>query len=86
MRDLSDLNGARAAFERALKINEITFGKEHPQVAINLWWLGIIFRDEGSKYAAKEYFERALAIFKKFLPPNNPTIKTVQGNLDALDE
>ena len=33
LQDLGDLAGARAAFERALAIDEDTFGPDHPKVA-----------------------------------------------------
>jgi tetratricopeptide (TPR) repeat protein len=84
--DLADYTGAKAAYERALKIRQRAFGKEHPDVAQSLWWLGVIAQEEGNKKSAKEYYERALTIYRKFLPPEHITIKSVEGYLRALEE
>jgi hypothetical protein len=46
--------------------------------------LGTLARDEGDREKARDYFTRALNIYKKFLPPDHPDIRTVQENLEAL--
>jgi len=84
--DLADYAGAKAAYERALKIRRDSFGENHPDVAQSLWWLGVIAQEEGNKKSAKEYYEQALAIYKKFLPLGHPTINSVEGYLRSLDE
>jgi len=38
----------------------------------------------GDLAGARAVYERALKIFKKFLPDGHPDIKIVQGNLDAV--
>ncbi|NOT06324.1 MAG: tetratricopeptide repeat protein [Anaerolineales bacterium] len=86
MRAQGDLVGARAAYERALKIDEASFGSDHPNVARDVNNLGMVMKDQGDLVGARAAYERALAIFKKFLPPDHPNIKTVQDNLDSLDE
>jgi tetratricopeptide (TPR) repeat protein len=85
LRDLGDLTGARAAFERALKIDEAAFGPDHPKVARDVNNLGRVLRDLGDLAGARAAYERALKIFEKSLPPNHPNIQTVRDNLASLD-
>jgi tetratricopeptide (TPR) repeat protein len=73
LQDLGDLNGARAAFERALKIEEAAFGADHPKVAIRLNNLGTVMNALDDLDRARAAFERALKIFKKFLPEGHPS-------------
>ena len=40
----------------------------------------------GDLAGAKAAYERAIKILIKFLPPDHPNIKTVQGNLDSLGD
>ncbi len=62
MKDQGDLVGARAAFERALKIDEANFGSDHPNVAIRVNNLGMVMQDQGDLVGARAAFERALKI------------------------
>ena len=82
---VADYAAARAAYERALAIDEAAFGPEHPKVARDVNNLGLVLQDLGDLAGARAAFERALAIFEKFLPPDHPSIKTVRGNLSILD-
>ena len=34
--------------------------------------------------AARAAYERALAIFEQFLPPDHPNIRTIRSNLDFV--
>jgi tetratricopeptide (TPR) repeat protein len=83
---LGDLNGAKVMLERALKIDEINFGADHPNVAYRFNNLASIMQDLGDLNGAQAMYERALEIFKKFLPADHPNIKTVQKNLDLLNK
>jgi len=85
LRDLGDLAGARAAFERALAIDERVFGPDHPNVAIRVNNLGSVLRELGDLAGARAAGERALRIFERFLPPEHSYIRTVRGNLEGLD-
>ena len=42
LHEMGDLAGAKAANERALKIDETTFGPDHPNVATDLNNLGLV--------------------------------------------
>ena len=85
LRRVADYIGARAAFERALAIDERAFGPDHPNVATAVNNLGSVLQDLGDLPGARAAGERALRIFEKFLPPEHPSIRTVRGNLEGLD-
>jgi tetratricopeptide (TPR) repeat protein len=85
MKRQGDLEGARTMYERALKIDEAAFGSDHPNVAYEVNNLAVVYVAQGDLASARKMYERALAIFKKFLPPDHPNIKTVQKNLDSLE-
>ena len=82
LKDLGDLAGARAAYERALKIDEAAFGPDHPNVASDVNNLGSVLKDLGDLAGARAAFERALSIFEKFLPADHPNIRTVRGHFE----
>jgi tetratricopeptide (TPR) repeat protein len=84
LQDLGDLAGAGAAFERALKIDEASFGPDHPNVATRVNNLGMVLRALGDLAGARAAAERALAIFERALGPDHPKTRTVRGNLDSL--
>ncbi len=73
MQDQGDLVGARAAFERALE-NKTIFARSSQFTQPRMY--------KTKAFSARPF--NALAIFKKFLPPDHPNIKIVQGNLDSL--
>jgi len=85
-RVLRDLAGARAAFERALHLDEAAFGPDHPNVAIRVNNLGNALQDLGDLAGARAAYERALRIKLRFLPPDHPHIRLTQRNLAVLDE
>ena len=60
LRDLGDLSGAQAAFERALTINEAVYGPTHPEVARAVNNLGTILRDLGDLAGARSVYDQAL--------------------------
>ena len=82
--DLGELAAARTALERALVIDEATYGPSHPQVATGVCNLGIVLRDLGELAAARTAFERALQIFQTSLGVEHPSTKTAQAGLDAV--
>ncbi len=79
-----DLAGARAAYERALRIDEASFGPDHPNVAIRVWNLGALMKAEGDRAGARSMYERALATFERFLGPDHPNTRGVRGSLERL--
>ena len=69
---LGDLPGAKAAYERALKIDEKAFGPDHPNVATDVNNLGRVLQALGDLPGAKAAFERALKIDEKAFGPDHP--------------
>jgi len=84
LQDQGDLAGARACYERALKIDEATFGPDHPTVAIRVNNLGSVLRDQGELAGARACLERALGILRKFLGEDHPKTVLVRRNLESL--
>jgi tetratricopeptide (TPR) repeat protein len=69
---------------RALKIDEKTYGPDHPEVATDVNNLGSVLKDLGDLQGAKEHFGRALAIFQKSLGEDHPSTAKVRNNLELL--
>lgn len=61
----------RAAFERALAIDEAVFGPEHPKVARDVNNLGLVLRDLGDYAGVKAAYERVLVILENHFPPDH---------------
>ncbi len=82
--DRAQFAEAKEAFERAIKIDEATYGPDHPTVAIRVNNLGSVLQDLGDLQNARLCFERALRIFRQFLGDEHPSTKTVLNNLNLL--
>ena len=74
IRDLADYAGAKAAFERAIKIDEAAFGPDHPNVAIRVNNLGSVLKDLGDHAGPKAAYERALKIDEAAFGPDHPNV------------
>jgi tetratricopeptide (TPR) repeat protein len=79
-----DLAGARAAYERALRIDEKSFGPDHPNVARDVNNLGFVLVDLGDLAGARAAFARALGICERVLGLDHPRTRTVRANLGSL--
>jgi tetratricopeptide (TPR) repeat protein len=75
------LDDALTLFERALTINETTYGPNHPTVAIRLSNLAWSLRDQGHPDQAQPLYERALAIYETTYGPEHPHVATTLNNL-----
>ncbi|MBN2045847.1 MAG: TIR domain-containing protein [Anaerolineales bacterium] len=75
--------GAKAAFQRALAIDEAVFGGDHPNVAIDVNNLGSVLRDLGDLAGAKAAYERALAIDEAVFGGDHPKEAIRVNNLGA---
>ena len=84
LRMVADFAGAKAAYERAHRIDEASFGPFHPNVAIYLSNLGLVLQDLGDLARARAAFERALPIFEKQLEPEHPNVATLVSNLGSV--
>ncbi len=74
LQDLGEMEKAKSCFERALKIDEKTFGLDHPSVATMANNLGLVLRDLGEMEKARECFERALKIDEKAFGLDHPSV------------
>jgi Tfp pilus assembly protein PilF len=79
-----DLEGARDHFKRALAIDEKAFGRNHPDVAIDVHNLGLVLQGQGDLEGARKNFRRALAILRMFFPEDHPQVQTVRRSLETL--
>ncbi len=84
LRTIGDYAGARAAFERALDIDEVVFGPDHPNVGIRANNLGDILQELGDLKGARAAFERALGILERVLGPNNTNVANRVNNLGGV--
>jgi tetratricopeptide (TPR) repeat protein len=83
---LGEFEGAQAAHERALAIDEKVLGPDHPDVATDLDNIGLALKDLGDFTGARAAFDRALAINEKAFGPDHPAVGTLVGNLGAVLE
>ena len=79
-----DFAGARALFERALRIGEATLGAEHPAVATYANNLGGVLRAQGDYAGARALYERAFRIDKAAYGPDHPEVGTDANNLGLV--
>ena len=70
--------------ERALAIFERTYGRDHPQVALALFNLGVVYGRLGDTSKKRELLERTLAIFKSAYGTAHPQTKICQRELAKL--
>ena len=77
-----DLGQAKAAFRRALAIDEKAYGRDHPDVAGDVNNLGAVLQEEGDLAQAKAAYQRALAIDEKAYGPDHPNTRIARDNLD----
>ena len=73
---IADYAGAKAAYERALAIDERVFGADHdhPKVAIRVNNLGSVLESMGDYAGAQAAFERALAIDEHAFGADHPNV------------
>ncbi len=81
---IADYAGARAAYERALRIDENALGPEHPTVAIRVNNLGNLLREMGDYAGATDYLERALRIDEQEYGPEHPNVAIRVNNLGLV--
>jgi hypothetical protein len=84
LRDLGDLEGARAELGQALAFFEAAMGPDHPEVATARGKLGGVLRDLGDLPAARAELERALVIVEASLGPDHPTVVVLRGDLQRV--
>jgi tetratricopeptide (TPR) repeat protein len=81
---IADYAGAKAAYERALAIDEVDYGPDHPNVAVCVNNLGGVLQVQGDLAGAKAAFERALAIDEAAHGPDHPNVARDVNNLGSV--
>jgi tetratricopeptide (TPR) repeat protein len=79
-----DLPGALEYAKRALAIDEVVFGPEHPNVARDLNNIGQILKAQGDLVGALEYAKRALAIDEVVFGPEHPKVAIRLNNIGTI--
>jgi tetratricopeptide (TPR) repeat protein len=75
---------ARPLAERALAIDEASYGPDHPEVATDLSTLALILWDLEDVAAARPLMERALAIENAAYGPSHPRVASRLSNLAMI--
>ena len=70
--------------EEALAVAEKTFDPDHPDVAISLDNLAMVYQAQGRYSEAESLHKRALGIYEKALRPDHPHVATVCENMAEL--
>ncbi len=78
------LGEAEPLMRRALEIDEASFGKDHPNVAIRLNNLASLLQATNRLGDAEPLIRRALEIFERSLGKEHPSSKIVSGNFQIL--
>ncbi|MCH8947426.1 MAG: tetratricopeptide repeat protein, partial [Acidobacteria bacterium] len=76
-----DYAGAESLRRQTLTILEKAVGPEHPQVAIGLNNLAVLYNEQGKYAEAEPLHKRALAIREKALGPEHPDVGWSLNNL-----
>jgi hypothetical protein len=84
LRDTKRLGEAEPLIRRALAIDEASFGKDHPTVAIRLNNLAGLLRATNRLGEAEPLIRRALAIDEASLGKDHPTVAIRLNNLARL--
>ena len=70
--------------ERALAINERTYGRDHIQLAASLGSLGLAYGELGDAAKKREYVTRTVTIFEDAYGPDHPNAKYYRNVLNAM--
>ena len=84
LKNVADLTGARAAYERVLRIDKVIFGPNHPNVVTDAGNLGGVLCDLGDLSGARQIYEWALPILERALGSMHPNVAGLVNNLGLL--
>ena len=79
-----DHERALEAGRKALEVAEKNAGPDHPDVAVSLNLLALLFQAQGRYAEAEPLFKRALAIEEKAFGPEHPDLATCLASLASL--
>jgi len=78
---LGNYDQALKWLEKARKITEELFGKEHSKTAITYNNIAVLYKYQGKYDMALELYNKTLAIYKKVLDADNPSIAATYDNI-----
>jgi nucleoside phosphorylase/tetratricopeptide (TPR) repeat protein len=78
------LGKAREVLERAVRLKEAAYGRDHPEVAITLGNLGNVVRGQGDLAEARRLQEWALRLKQSAYGPNHPEVARTLVNLGLV--
>ena len=81
---LGQYDKAIGYFEQALKSDLITFGEDHPDVAVSRNNLGLAYHALGQYDKAIGYYEQALKSLLITFDEDHPTVVVVRKNLEGV--
>jgi len=70
--------------KKALEVAEKNVGLRHPDVAISLNYLALLYKAQGQYAQAEPLCKRSLAILEETLGPNHPAVAESLNNLAEL--
>ena len=83
-RALQDFKTAEPLYKRALAISEKALGLAHPDVAMGLNILALLYHHQGKYAEAEPLHKRSLAILDKALGPEHPDVAQILESYAAL--
>jgi len=69
---------------RALGMRERSLGANHPDVARSMHNLAVVYQMRGDVARARSFYEGAIALLQKYLPPEEPELQTIVENFRSL--
>jgi len=79
-----DYKGAKILLEKAVAANELNYGPEHLETAVNYSNLAIRLKDLGDYAGAKELLEKAVASYERNFGTEHPTTASSYSKLAAV--
>lgn len=77
--------GARRRFhQRALQINKQVYGEDHPEIAIDLYNLGLLYQAQSRNEEAEQFHQDALRMREETLGDDHPDVALRLTQLAAL--
>ncbi|MBV8729445.1 MAG: tetratricopeptide repeat protein, partial [Acidobacteriia bacterium] len=77
---------AEAFYWWALHLKEQILGPDHPETAMTLNNLAVLFRSQGKLNEAGPLFRRALTILENTLDPDHPSVLLCRTNYEELQQ
>src|SRR5579871_6023083 len=75
---------AEPLYQEALKMRRNMLPEGHPDIALSLNNLAVLYKSQGRYTEAEPLYQEALGIFRKALPKNHPNIATCLDSLAVL--